>query len=248
MQRYFVDQTTEGRFIIKGDDYRHIVKVMRLKENDHIICTTSSGEGAICQIAEITDEQVVADVVQWEVVSSELPIRVTIASGLPKGDKLEWIIQKGTELGAYSFVPVTTSRSVVKWDEKKADKKVERWQRIAKEAAEQSHRRMVPTVATPINIARLISLSKDYSCKLIAYEEEAKQGESSTLARTLQQLKNGESVLVVFGPEGGLAESEIELLSQAGFISCGLGPRILRTETAPLYVLSVISYQFELLR
>lgn len=248
MQRYFVDQTTEGRFVIKGDDFRHIVKVMRLKINDQIICTTSKGEGAICQIAEITDEQVVADVVQWEGVSSELPVRVTIASGLPKGDKLEWIIQKGTELGAYSFVPVTTARSVVKWDEKKADKKVDRWQRIAKEAAEQSHRRIVPTVVSPLNLAKLISLSKDYTYKLIAYEEEAKQGERSTLARTLQEMKNDDSVLIVFGPEGGLTELEVELLTQEGFRSCGLGPRILRTETAPLYVLSVISYQFELLR
>ena len=248
MQRYFVDQTTEERFVIKGDDFRHIVKVMRLKINDQIICTTSKGEGAICQIAEITDEQVVADVVQWEGVSSELPVRVTIASGLPKGDKLEWIIQKGTELGAYSFVPVTTARSVVKWDEKKADKKVDRWQRIAKEAAEQSHRRIVPTVVSPLNLAKLISLSKDYTYKLIAYEEEAKQGERSTLARTLQEMKNDDSVLIVFGPEGGLTELEVELLTQEGFRSCGLGPRILRTETAPLYVLSVISYQFELLR
>ncbi|WP_066049828.1 16S rRNA (uracil(1498)-N(3))-methyltransferase [Robertmurraya korlensis] len=248
MQRYFVDQTTEGRFVITGDDFRHIVKVMRLKISDQIICTTSRGEGAICQIAEITDEQVVADVVQWEERSSELPVRVTIASGLPKADKLEWIIQKGTELGAYSFVPVATARSVVKWDEKKAEKKVDRWQKIAKEAAEQSHRRIVPSVATPVNLSGLISLSKDYTYKLVAYEEEAKQGERSTLARTLQGMKNEDSVLIVFGPEGGLTESEVELLSKEGFESCGLGPRILRTETAPLYVLSVISYQFELLR
>jgi 16S rRNA (uracil1498-N3)-methyltransferase len=248
VQRYFVDQTTEGRFVITGDDFRHIVKVMRLKISDQIICTTSRGEGAICQIAEITDEQVVADVVQWEERSSELPVRVTIASGLPKADKLEWIIQKGTELGAYSFVPVATARSVVKWDEKKAEKKVDRWQKIAKEAAEQSHRRIVPSVATPVNLSGLISLSKDYTYKLVAYEEEAKQGERSTLARTLQGMKNEDSVLIVFGPEGGLTESEVELLSKEGFESCGLGPRILRTETAPLYVLSVISYQFELLR
>lgn len=248
MQRYFVDQTTEGRFVITGDDFRHIVKVMRLKISDQIICTTSKGEGAICQIAEITDEQVVADVVQWEERSSELPIRVTIASGLPKADKLEWIIQKGTELGASSFVPVATARSVVKWDEKKAEKKVDRWQKIAKEAAEQSHRRIVPAVATPVNLTGLISLSKDYTYKLVAYEEEAKQGERSTLARTLQGMKNEDSVLIVFGPEGGLTDSEVALLTQEGFQSCGLGPRILRTETAPLYVLSVISYQFELLR
>lgn len=248
MQRYFVDPTAEEQFSLTGEEFHHIVNVMRFKVGDQIICTTSKGEGAICQIAEITDEQVVADVVQWEDRTTELPIRVTIASGLPKGDKLELIIQKGTELGAHSFVPFSAKRSIVKWDEKKAVKKVERWQKIAKEAAEQSHRRFIPNVHHPVKLAELINLSQEYTYKLIAYEEVAKQGEGSVLAETLQQMKPGESLLVVFGPEGGLATGEVEVLINNDFHACSLGPRILRTETAPLYLLSALSYQFELLR
>lgn len=173
---------------------------------------------------------------------------MTIASGLPKGDKLELIIQKGTELGAFSFLPFSAKRSIVKWDEKKAVKKVERWQKIAKEAAEQSHRRFIPNVHNPVNLSVLINLSQEFTYKLIAYEEVAKQGEGSVLAETLLQMKPGESLLVVFGPEGGLAVDEIEVLINNGFRACALGPRILRTETAPLYLLSALSYQFELLR
>jgi 16S rRNA (uracil1498-N3)-methyltransferase len=136
MQRYFVHhRATEGRFFIEDDDRHHIVKVMRMSVGDEIICVDTDGNQAICRLEEITDESVVAEVVQWKEENPELPIFVTIASGLPKGDKLEWIIQKGTELGAGEFIPFSAKRSVVKWDEKKAVKKIERWQKIAKEAA-----------------------------------------------------------------------------------------------------------------
>ena len=123
-----------------------------MQVGDQIICVNSQGQTAVCEIAEITDEYVAADVVEWKEETSELPIFVTIASGLPKGDKLEWVIQKGTELGAHEFVPFAAARSIVKWDEKKSAKKVERWQKIAKEAAEQSHRSFCPEVVSPIDI------------------------------------------------------------------------------------------------
>lgn len=118
MQRYFVRNFEDNRFYISDDDRHHIVKVMRLQVDDEIYCVTK-GKSALCRIEEITDQQVVAKVVKWEEASVEMPIQVTIASGLPKGDKLEWIIQKGTELGAAKFIPFTASRSIVKWDEKR---------------------------------------------------------------------------------------------------------------------------------
>jgi 16S rRNA (uracil1498-N3)-methyltransferase len=249
MQRYFIEeQGNNDQINISGDDHHHIVRVMRMKSGDEIICVMPDGKSAICQIAKITDENVVANVVKWEEGSSELPVHVVIASGLPKGDKLELIIQKGTELGAYEFVPFTASRSVVKWDGKKAAKKIERWQKIAKEAAEQSHRSWVPTVTEPVSVKELINLSGEFKHKLIAYEEEAREGESSVLASTLAKLSAGDKLLIVFGPEGGLTSAEVSLLKEHGFVSCGLGPRILRTETAPLYALSAVSYHFELLR
>jgi 16S rRNA (uracil1498-N3)-methyltransferase len=247
LQRYFVNQFKEDRFYIPEEDRHHIVKVMRLKVGDSIICAIN-GKSAVCAIEEITDKQVVAVVVKWEEGTVELPVNVAIASGLPKGDKLDWIIQKGTELGAMKFIPFAATRSVVKWDEKKAAKKVERWQKIAKEAAEQSHRRNLPEVVSPVNLKSLIQLSEAFEHKLIAYEEDAKQGESSVLAKTLANLGKGQSLLFLFGPEGGLTGEEVTMLKSYGFQSCSLGPRILRTETAPLYALAAISYHTELMR
>jgi 16S rRNA (uracil1498-N3)-methyltransferase len=248
LQRYFVKKSANNhRFFIEGEDFHHIVKVMRMKLADHIICVDPQGKPAICEIAEITDEYVAAEVVEWKEETSELPIRITIASGLPKGDKLEWVIQKGTELGAYEFVPFTAARSIVKWDEKKAAKKVERWQKIAKEAAEQSHRAFCPEVVSSMDFNQLLRKSNDYNYKLAAYEEESRNGESSIFAATLKKIKKGESLLLLFGPEGGLSSEEITRLKKEGFNLCGLGPRILRTETAPLYTLAAISYHFELL-
>jgi 16S rRNA (uracil1498-N3)-methyltransferase len=247
MQRYFVTNVKDNTFFISQEDRHHIVNVMRLKIGDQIICA-SNGKSAICTIEEITDDQVVAKVVEWEEESVELPIHVAIASGLPKGDKLEWIIQKGTELGASMFIPFNASRSVVKWDEKKAAKKVERWNKIAKEAAEQSHRQILPEVKNPVSMKQLVELAKGFEFKLIAFEEDAKQGEISVLQSTLKEIKSGQSLLFVFGPEGGLTNEEVAVLRENEFQSCGLGPRILRTETAPLYALSAVSYQTELMR
>lgn len=247
MQRYFGNQVSESKFVIAGDDQHHITRVMRMKKGDQLFCINAEGQSAFCEIEEITDEQVIANVVKWEEGSRELPVHVSIASGLPKGDKLEWIIQKGTELGAHEFIPFIAARSVVKWDDKKASKKVERYERIAKEAAEQSYRNLIPAVRSPLRFKDLLQQQDAFNYKLIAYEEEGKHGEASVLSKTLHQMKPGESLLFVFGPEGGLTPEEIELLVANGFKTCGLGPRILRTETAPLYALSAVSYHFDLM-
>lgn len=246
MQRYFA-KNEEDTFFIQEDDYHHIVRVMRMDVDDEIYCVNDNQQVARCTIANISENEVIAKVVQWIEGEIELPVSVSIVSGMPKGDKLEWIIQKGTELGAYEFIPFIAARSVVKWDEKKGGKKLIRWNKIAKEAAEQSHRTMIPEVSTPIDIKQLIRLAEGYDVKLVAYEEEAKEGESSLLTKSLKSMIKGQSILAVFGPEGGLNESEVALLKDHGFIICGLGPRILRTETAPLYLLSAVSYHFELM-
>jgi len=249
MQRYFASYSTENNcFFITGEDCHHISKVMRMKEKDEIICVSENQKTALCSIAEISTDQVIASVIQWREESVELPVSVTIVSGLPKGDKIEWIIQKGTELGASKFIPFTADRSVVKWDGKKADKKINRWQKIAKEAAEQSHRTMIPEVMQPVNLQSLLNYAEGYDVKLVAYEEEARLGEDKVLVSSLKELEKGGSLLVVFGPEGGLSTGEVEKLKACGFRLCGLGPRILRTETAPLYLLSAVSYHLELLR
>ncbi|WP_379966142.1 16S rRNA (uracil(1498)-N(3))-methyltransferase [Ectobacillus sp. sgz5001026] len=247
MQRYFVNKLEDDTFFIDGDDAHHIVRVMRMEQGDELYCCIN-GKTALCTISELSSTSVQATAVEWIEERKELPIFVTIASGLPKGDKLELVFQKGTELGASAFLPFQASRSIVKWDGKKSEKKVERWAKIVKEAAEQSHRATIPSVQEPMSFQKLLSASEEYDVCIVAYEEEAKRGEKANFAKTLESLKNGQRLLIVFGPEGGLTEQEIENLLQYGFVSCSLGPRILRTETAPLYALSAVSYHFELMR
>ena len=248
MQRYFVPKNClNGTMIeIVGNDHHHIANVLRMSEGEQILCVIEENGTALAEIKNITNEHVSVSVLEWFNEEKELPVHVTIVSGLPKGDKLEYIVQKGTELGASAFIPFMAERSIVKWDAKKANKKIDRLQKIAKEAAEQSHRTVVPQVDMPVTLRQLIDLAKSYDTLLIAYEEEAKQNERATLSETLLNIKKGASILVVFGPEGGLSKSEVDLLQEVGFKACGLGPRILRTETAPLYVLAAISYQLEL--
>ncbi len=251
MQRYFIEEAkanSEKTVRVKGDDVHHISRVLRMQAGNKIICCTKDGFEALCEIVEITSDQVECFVLEWMTVNRELPVSLTIASGLPKGDKLEWIVQKGTELGASSFIPFNAARSIVKLESKKIGKKLERWNKIAKEASEQSYRNKIPEVLEPCDFHDLVELAKSYDVKIVAYEESAKQGEKKNLAKAFEELKEGGSLLAIFGPEGGLTEKEIERLKQAGFYICSFGPRILRTETAPLYLLSAVSYYFELSR
>lgn len=250
LQRYFLeaDAFVDGTIQITGADFHHMTRVMRMSIADQLIAVKPDGEAALAEIVDVTSEAVRATVVEWLKEDKELPIKLAIASGLPKGDKLEVIVQKGTEMGAHEFIPFIAARSVVKWDEKKAGKKIERLQKIAKEAAEQSHRTVLPHVTEPLNLGSLIKHADEYDVKMVAFEESAKQGEKGALVSALQNMKTGQSMLFVFGPEGGLTEREVTQLTEAGFTLCGLGPRILRTETAPLYALAAVSYQLELLR
>jgi 16S rRNA (uracil1498-N3)-methyltransferase len=249
MQRYFVtnEQFDNDKVSVREDDARHMIRVMRMAEGDEVICCDEEGRSARCKIEDISGDEVNLRVVEWLDEAKEMPVSVTIANGMPKGDKLELVIQKGTELGASAFIPFMASRSIVKWDSKKGGKKIERWSKIAKEAAEQSHRTVVPHVAEPVSFNSLLQMSEEYDYKIVAYEEEAKRGEQSRLSSLLSDIKQGQSLLVVIGPEGGLTEKEIESFERNGFVMCGFGPRILRTETAPLYVLAAVSYHTELM-
>ena len=248
MQRYFIDRQIDGGLVtITGDDARHISRVMRMKQGDSIICCDPDSRCAVCTIEELSIESVTASVGKFLNDTVELPINVTIAQGLPKGDKLDLIVQKGTELGAAMFLPFEAERSIVKWDRKKQQKKTERLQKIAKEAAEQAHRGRVPDVSEPISFQELLSRSKQHHVKIVAYEEEAKHKENEKFAKALRQAAAGDSLLVAIGPEGGFSDDEALALKEHGFFLFGLGPRILRTETAALYILAAVSYQFELL-
>ncbi|MBS4173587.1 16S rRNA (uracil(1498)-N(3))-methyltransferase [Bacillus sp. FJAT-49736] len=250
MQRYFIDKSFSGEkeVILLGDHFHHIARVMRMSPGNEIFIVFRNEKACIAKIVDITNDEIITSIVKWEEMKKELPVHVTIASGLPKGDKLELIIQKGTELGAFQFLPFIADRSIVKWDAKKEKKKLDRWLKIAEEAAEQSHRQHKPNILAPVSFKELLSISSNYIHKIVAYEENAKQGESANFAKMLANFQEGDTVLIVFGPEGGISNQEIEQLKNNGFEICGFGPRILRTETAPLYALSAISYHLELMR
>ncbi|GKV68037.1 ribosomal RNA small subunit methyltransferase E [Sporosarcina sp. NCCP-2716] len=246
MQRYFLEQPFDESGIarITGDDEKHITRVMRMEPGDRICCVWD-GTGHIAEISGIGPDGVTVTDTGLAAPASELPVHVTLACGLPKGDKLEMIAQKGTELGMSGLIPFQAERSIAKWDEKKGAKKTGRLSKIAKEAAEQSHRSVIPAVGEPVSFGELLQLAGEFDVCLFADEEEAKEGTSNKIAVRLQKVYHGQSILVLFGPEGGLSRAEAERLIAAGFLPMSLGPRILRTETAPLYVLSAMSYEFE---
>lgn len=250
MQRYFLTEQLSdyqtAEIIVQDEQYHHMIRVMRMKEKNQVILVLPDHKAFKAEIKEVLEDEVRLKWVADETQSKELPIRVTIASGLPKGDKLEWIVQKGTELGANAFLPFKSEYAIVKWDQKKAAKKQERLSKIAQEAAEQAHRTKVPDVKAVATFNELLQQSSEYDFCLVAYEENAKNGEMQNFHSVLSRLKPEHTVLIVFGPEGGLSPVEIDQLEKRNFTVCSLGPRILRTETAPLYALSAISFATEL--
>lgn len=243
MQRYFVEPHlfSEHEVTIVGDDVHHIVNVMRAKEGEEIFVSDGAGRTARARLVFLSAKEVKARVEEILIEQRELPIRVTIGQGLPKGEKMEWILQKGTELGAYAFFPFSSERTIVKLDAKKEAKKLERWRKIVKEAAEQSHRAVLPDILPPVSFKEALQAAGDYTRCAIAYEKEG----SATLHEVLEGMAADDTLLVLIGPEGGFSPEEVALAEAKGFRSIGLGPRILRTETASQFVLSCVSYQFE---
>ncbi|GAA0295779.1 16S rRNA (uracil1498-N3)-methyltransferase [Gracilibacillus halotolerans] len=250
MQRYFVPyENWNGDTVsIKQDDYHHIVRVMRMKIGNQVVVVHPKDGAAITTIVDINDNSVTCRIDSWPDYDTELPVDVTIGQGVPKGEKWEWILQKGTELGAKQFISFQAERSVVKWDERKLVKKTSRWEKIVKEASEQSHRNFIPSVQWMNRWEEFLEYSKTFDIRLFAYEEEAKHLSSVSLHSVYQTINPGAKILICIGPEGGFSEKEARDLRSHEFQSIRLGPRILRTETAPLYALASLSYYFEEMR
>lgn len=248
MQRYFIKSPypSDDIFPLADDNLHHMLKVMRMKEGDQAILVFEDETAIIAQLKEIGQDMILYEKIESLEKQVELPVAITIASAFPKGDKAEWISQKATELGAHSFVFFPSDWSVAKWDGKKLAKKEERLEKIAQEAAEQSHRTHLPSVRMFESFKLFLAELADYQHILIAYEETAKAGDISSLHQEFEKILPGEKVIVIFGPEGGLAPSEVEAFQEVGGVSVGLGPRILRCETAPLYLLGALSFYLEL--
>ena len=244
MQKYFISDDDFNNHRITSDDVHHIKDVMRFNIGDDIIVSNGKNE-AICKITSIDKGTVTFDITMAIQNENELPFSIDLYQGYPKGDKLEDIVKHTTELGVCGIYGVITRRSVFKLDSKKKESKIERFNKIAKEAAEQSNRKILPKFVDIIDFKKLNFSEYDY--KIVCYEESAKNGEQSNLKNIIKNLKRDSRVAVFIGPEGGISEDEIKSLEDMGFVCCALGPRILRTETASHYVLSAISYEWELI-
>ena len=249
MQRYFINQVIQsvGEIIsVPKEQEHHMVKVMRMNIEECCEIVDEKEELYIAKLIQISPLELVIEEHKEQQV--ELPIDVTIFVGLSKGDKLEKIVQKATELGVHTIVPVEMKRNMVKWTKDKSQKKIERLQKIAQEAAEQSHRLHVPKVLDLMTLKESVILANQSTKALVAFEEVAKEGEAAVFVQTLTSLQKGDSIAFYFGPEGGFDLQEIEYLNSQEVYSCALGPRILRAETAPMYALAAVSYHFELLK
>ncbi|HLR54653.1 MAG TPA: 16S rRNA (uracil(1498)-N(3))-methyltransferase [Pseudogracilibacillus sp.] len=247
MQRYFVLENAwqSNQVEIKEDDMHHIKKVMRMEVGDRLECVHPSGAVAECEIQEYGENRIVLNIKAWLEENTELPVSVTIVQGLPKKDKLEFVLQKGTELGAFEFLLYEADRSIVQWDKKKQAQKVTRYNRIVKEASEQCHRQQIPDVSVKPLKEVVQNENNNYDVFLFAFEEEAKKASYTSFHQVLEGLPRGSRICLIIGPEGGFSEKEVQLLKQQQAQPIRLGPRILRTETAALYALASISYYFE---
>ncbi|MBD3948188.1 16S rRNA (uracil(1498)-N(3))-methyltransferase [Tuanshanicoccus lijuaniae] len=248
MQRYFVAETltVDEKVQLSVEDSHHLLRVMRAKVGTNVYIVDANNQLFLATLIDDTSDSTQLLVLDKLETHVEMTPHIAIACGLSKNDKLEWIVQKATECGVQHFYPLALKRDVMKWQGNKAAKRVERLAKIAKEAAEQSHRVLVPVIESQQDLAAFIRQTKDYTVKLIAYEETAKLGQHQQLKAQLTAIKPTDSVIMVFGSEGGLAPEEVDILTHVGFITCSLGPRILRAETAPIYFLSALSYQLEL--
>ncbi len=242
MPRFFINSKDifDDNINIKGDDYNHIKKVLRLKCGEIVTLSDGVGNEYEAKIEEFGDGFVHTKVIESYKNATEPPIKVTLYQGLPKSDKMDFIIQKSVELGISRIVPVITERTVVKLsNEKDALKKCERWNRISQEAAKQCNRGIIPEIEIPITFKQAIKQTKDKSLSLIPYEKES----NNSLKQILRAVSNIIEVSVFVGPEGGFTEQEIEEAVKFGINSVTLGPRILRTETAGIAVLSILMYE-----
>lgn len=247
MPRFFVktEQIKEKQIIIIGEDVKHIKNVLRKQIGDKLeICNQETGNTYKCEIVEIKEKEIINNIIE-ETSNTESKIKVDIYQGLPKADKMELIIQKSTELGVNSIIPVNMKRCVVKLDDKTENKKIERWQKIAESAAKQSGRNMVPQIHKIIKVEELASLAENYDSVIVCYENEKINSLKSQLLKLKEQKNSDIRIAVVIGPEGGLEEKEVDYLKQNGAKIVTLGSRILRTETVALNLLSIIMYEFE---
>ena len=243
MYQFFIDDSQVGKeyVTITGQDVNHIKNVLRMKPGEKIRVSTTSGQDYFCEIAELTDDFVQADLLNEEAASTELPSRIYLFQGIPKGERMEYIIQKAVELGVYEIIPVAMKYCVVKLDAKKEANKIKRWQAISESAAKQSKRSIIPKIHPVMSYAEALEYAGNCDLRLVPYENE--RGMAAT-AEVLTKVKPGTSISVFIGPEGGFSDAEITAARETMDV-LSLGKRILRTDTAAICTMSMLMLELE---
>lgn len=247
MRKFFVNsnQINNNQIEIINEDVNHIKNVLRLDVGEQIkICNSEKVENYICEITDISNKKIICNILENVPGEAEGNVELHIYQGLPKADKMEFIIQKGTELGVCKFIPVSFKRSIVKLSGKDETKKIERWQKIAEVASKQSMRDLIPEVKNIISIKDICERINDYDLVLVAYELEENNYIKQELLKIKDKNKNYK-IAIIIGPEGGIEEKEVQELKDSGAKIISLGKRILRTETVALQVSSIIMYELE---
>lgn len=244
MQQYFLNEelNVDSTYELSKDDSNHIVRIMRKKINDKVYVVFNNEIKYICNIIDNNVDKVLITPYEQVDGSNELPIKITVAIPPLKNDKIEYLIQKITELGVSNIVLFNSERNIAKIKKDKVDSKLNRWNKIIKEAAEQSKRNIIPDITYVDSLRDLIKFSENYDYKVVAYEKESVNEDNINLKKLLTSDLNNKDVIAVFGSEGGLSEQEIDSLIDGKFDVIGLGKRILRAETAPLYFVSCVAY------
>ena len=257
MRRVFVppEQVGEDRIIVRGDDVKHMRDVLRMGEGDEVIVTCGRGTDYQCEITSIGESEIALAIREETPEVAELPVKISLYQALPKGDKLELVIQKAVELGVYEVIPVRTARCVVRLDEAKASKKQLRWQKIAEEAAKQSGRGIVPEILPVMDFQDAVERAKSSDHILIPYELCEDYSLTDRLRSSIREDAQdagkkisghpSKSIAVFIGSEGGFERSEVELVEKNGGEQISLGHRILRTETAAIAVLAHLMLTIE---
>ena len=236
------DSKQDTRYIISGSDYNHIKNVLRMNIGDTCLISCG-GKSDLCRIDGFFDDSVYLEIVEEDFNDTELPVKIYLFQGLPKSDKMEYIIQKCVELGVYAIAPVRMKRCIVKLDDKKAASKQTRWQSIAESAAKQSKRNIIPEIMDVCSFGEALKFAQTLDMVLVPYEN--KDGMTAT-AEALSKLKSVKSVGIFIGPEGGFEDGEIEKAQAAGATAISLGKRILRTETAAITAVGMCMLNIEM--
>lgn len=243
MYQFFVDDSQIGKeyVTITGSDVNHIKNVLRMRLGEKIRVSSTSGQDYFCAVAEMGQDFVQADILSEEAPDTELPSKIYLFQALPKGDRMEYVIQKAVELGVHEIIPVAMKYCVVKLDEKKAANKVRRWQAISESAAKQSKRSRIPRIHPVMPFAEAVSYAGTCDLCLVPYENE--RGMQAT-GEALLKVEPGMSISVMIGPEGGFAEEEIAAV-RGDMEIISLGKRILRTDTAAICTMSMLMLALE---